>query len=423
MENMATATPALRGEFGSFEYFLTTMHVGELVKSITIPREMDDWESMSLEERYQRDININRVRREIAPYFAGDENRFSSALILAVRNDDGMKFEPLNEVVDVKRIPGLYRTASSNIGFLIRDGGEVLVPLDGQHRAKAFKFAIDGQDDKGRPIVNSKGEEISNTTLAADEVAVILVRFDTEGSRRIFNKVNQYAKPTGRGQNLVTADDDAVAVISRRMISDDGLIPAELVRWQSNTLSAKAPEFTTLATLADANEAIITAGCSPAGKLRDADDAQQELYYREVVDVWNDLLTKIEWFAESLADTSSTGTDRRIEIRSTCLLGKPIGQLSLVRGFLLLRERSAGVSIGELCDRLNRIDWSLTWDGWEGVLVNKNSSVMSGKTTVNFAAQFIAYLGGSEITDDERKNLIERIAGSDTDYQLPGPVV
>lgn len=420
---MATATPALRGEFGSFEYFLTTMHVGELVKSITIPREMDDWESMSLEERYQRDININRVRREIAPYFAGDENRFSSALILAVRNDDGMKFEPLNEVVDVKRIPGLYRTASSNIGFLIRDGGEVLVPLDGQHRAKAFKFAIDGQDDKGRPIVDSKGEEISNTTLAADEVAVILVRFDTEGSRRIFNKVNQYAKPTGRGQNLITADDDAIAVISRRMISDDGLIPAELVRWQSNTLSAKAPEFTTLATLADANEAIITAGCSPAGKLRDADDAQQELYYREVVDVWNDLLTKIEWFAESLADTSVTGVERRIEIRATCLLGKPIGQLSLVRGFLLLRERSAGVSVGELCNRLNRINWSLTWEGWEDVLVNKNGRVMSGKTTVNFAAQFIAYLGGGEITDDERKSLIEHIAGRDTDYQLPDPVV
>lgn len=420
---MATATPALRGEFGSFEYFLTTMHVGELVKSITIPREMDDWESMSLEERYQRDININRVRREIAPYFAGDENRFSSALILAVRNDEGMKFEPLNEVVDVKRIPGLYRTASNNIGFLIRDGGEVLVPLDGQHRAKAFKFAIDGQDDKGRPIVNGKGEEISNTTLAADEVAVILVRFDTEGSRRIFNKVNQYAKPTGRGQNLITADDDAIAVISRRMISDDGLIPAELVRWQSNTLSAKAPEFTTLATLADANEAIITAGCSPAGKLRDADDAQQELYYREVVDVWNDLLTKIEWFAQSLADTSATGVERRIEIRATCLLGKPIGQLSLVRGFLLLRERSAGVSVGELCNRLNRIDWSLTWGDWKDVLVNKNGNVMSGKTTVNFAAQFIAYLAGAEITDDERKSLIQHIAGPDTDYQLPKPVV
>ena len=420
---MATATPALRGEFGSFEYFLTTMHVGELVKSITIPREMDDWESMSLEERYQRDININRVRREIAPYFAGDENRFSSALILAVRNDEGMKFEPLNEVVDVKRIPGLYRTASNNIGFLIRDGGEVLVPLDGQHRAKAFKFAIDGQDDKGRPIVNGKGEEISNTTLAADEVAVILVRFDTEGSRRIFNKVNQYAKPTGRGQNLITADDDAIAVISRRMISDDGLIPAELVRWQSNTLSAKAPEFTTLATLADANEAIITAGCSPAGKLRDADDAQQELYYREVVDVWNDLLTKIEWFAQSLADTSPTGVERRIEIRATCLLGKPIGQLSLVRGFLLLRERSTGVSVGELCNRLNRINWSLTSKDWKDVLVNKNGNVMSGKTTVNFAAQFIAYLAGAEITDDERKSLIQHIAGPDTDYQLPKPVV
>ena len=420
---MATAIPALRGNFGSFEYFLTTMHVGELVKSITIPRDMDDWESMSLEERYQRDININRVRKEIAPYFASDANRFSSALILAVKHDAGMKFEPLNEVLDVKRIPGLYRTAGQNIGFLIREGGEVLVPLDGQHRAKAFKFAIDGQDDRGRAIVNSKGEEISDTKLASDEVAVILVRFDKEGSRRIFNKVNQYAKPTGRGQNLITADDDAIAIISRRMISDDGLIPAELVRWESNTLNAKSPEFTTLATLADANEAIITAGCSPAGKLKDADEAQQELYYKEVIDVWNNLLTKIEWFAESLADTASTGASRRIEIRAECLLGKPIGQLSLVRGFLLMRERCPGVSIGELCNRLNRIDWSLAWEGWESILVNRNGSVMSGKTTVNYAAQFIAYQGGAELTDDERAKLIEHIAGDDENYRLPDPVV
>lgn len=420
---MATAIPALRGEFGSFEYFLTTMHVGELVKSITIPRDMDDWESLSLEERYQRDININRVRREIAPYFAGDENRFSSALILAVKNDEGMKFEPLDRVLDFKRVPGLYQAAGQNIGFLIREGGEVLVPLDGQHRAKAFKFAIDGQDDKGRAIVDGKGKEISDTTLAADEVAVILVRFDREGSRRIFNKVNQYAKPTGRGQNLITADDDAIAVISRRVISDDGLIPAELVRWESNTLSAKAPEFTTLATLADANEAIITAGCSPAGKLKDADEAQQELYYREVVDVWNDLLTKIEWFAEALADPSATGKARRIEIRSECLLGKPIGQLALVRGFLLLRDKSPGISVGEICNRLNRIDWAIEAKHWEGVLVNRNGRVMSGKTTVNFAAQFIAHLAGAELTDDERAVLANHIAGDDEDYDLPEPVV
>ena len=55
--------------------------------------------------------------------------------------------------------------------------------------------------------------------------------------------------------------------------------------------------------------------------------------------------------------------------------------------------------------------------------MNKNGNVMSGKTTVNFAAQFIAYLAGAEITDDERKSLIQHIAGSDTDYQLPDPVV
>lgn len=47
---------------------------------------------------------------------------------------------------------------------------------------------------------------------------------------------------------------------------------------------------------------------------------------------------------------------------------------------------------------------------------------MSGKTTVNFAAQFIAYLAGAELTDDERATLANHIAGDDESYDLPEPV-
>ena len=38
---MASTLPALRGNFGSLEYWLTTMKVGELLKHITIPKELD----------------------------------------------------------------------------------------------------------------------------------------------------------------------------------------------------------------------------------------------------------------------------------------------------------------------------------------------------------------------------------------------
>ena len=95
---MPTTIPALRGNFGATEYFLTTMNIGEFVRNVQFPQELPDWGSLSLEDKYQREISVRRVRNEIAPYFASDPDRFSSALVLAAINDDKMVFEPLSNV-------------------------------------------------------------------------------------------------------------------------------------------------------------------------------------------------------------------------------------------------------------------------------------------------------------------------------------
>jgi len=93
---MPTTIPALRGNFGSTEYWVTTMNIGEFVKSVHFPQDLPGWEDMSIEEKYQREINLRRVRNEIAPYFASDPERFSSSLVLAVMNSEEMVFEPLS---------------------------------------------------------------------------------------------------------------------------------------------------------------------------------------------------------------------------------------------------------------------------------------------------------------------------------------
>lgn len=92
---MPTTIPALRGNFGATEYWITTMNIGEFVRNVHFPQELSDWENLSIEEKYQREINLRRVRNEIAPYFATDHDRFSGSLVLAVMNDDQMVFEPL----------------------------------------------------------------------------------------------------------------------------------------------------------------------------------------------------------------------------------------------------------------------------------------------------------------------------------------
>lgn len=424
---MPSTVPAMRGNFGSHEYYLTTMHVGELVKSITIPKDIPGWETLSIEERFQRDIKLNRVKKDIAPYFANDPERFSSALILAVQNHEGMQFESIGKLGANRHLPQLYVSAAENIGFLTFAGGEVFVPLDGQHRAKAFEYAIRGTDDANRPIAGVSG----NTGLANEDVAVLLVRFETEPSRRIFNKVNRYAKPTTKGDNLIIDDDDVIAVITRGMFSgEDGkkpLIPSRLVRYESNTLNVRAPEFTTLATLYDANVEIAKLEPSLPGKtkVQDAPPEVWTVYKRAIHEVWSLLLDKddgIELFGEALSDTDETGDDRRREVRRDTLLGKPIGQIALVRAFLQIRERAYGVSPEDICDRLNRVDWRLDDPQWVGVLMNPNGRVMSGKTTVNMAADFIAHLCGAALTEDERIRLREHIWGAGTEQELPAPV-
>ena len=237
---MATTIPAIQGKFGSTDYWVTTMKARELASSLTIPKDVSGWEEMSIEEKYQRDIGISRVKKFIAPYLANDPDRFFGSLIVTVINDEGMSFE---SVTDVANLSQLYSTSAAGMGFLTLSGGEVLVPLDGQHRLKAIQFAITGKDDTGKDIPNID----SNSDLANEDVTVIFIRHDPQKSRKIFNKVNRYAKPTSKSQNLITDDDDIIAVITREIAND--IIGSRLVNFSSNTLPANALEFTTLSTL------------------------------------------------------------------------------------------------------------------------------------------------------------------------------
>ena len=419
---MPTAIPALRGTFGSTEYYLTTMGIGEFVRSVQFPEDLPDWEQLSIEEKYQRQINFRRVRNEIAPYFASDPDRFSGSLVLAVINDDDMVFEPLpNFGAGRNPVPQLYQSAAHNMGFLTLEGTEVLVPLDGQHRAKAFKFAIEGADDNNRPIAGIK----ANQDLARDQVAVILVRFNPVRARRIFNKLNRYAKPTTAGDNLITDDDDAIAVITRELLGEDGVIPSRLVRIGGNTLPSNALEFTTLATFYACNEAMILGlGVVGKGSPKQMPEEQRELVLEQIRLIWEKLLSKIDLWSTALEEPLEQGDNIRMEIREQTLLGKPIAQLSLVRGFLMMRERCVGVSEDDLCGRLNRINWDANDSAWHGVLMNPNGRVMAGRGTVNRACEFIAHLGGAELTEEEDQRLREHIHGDEWEqHPLPDPVV
>ena len=401
---MATTVPAMKARLGDTDYFILSMKAQELTEKVRIPKELEGWEDMSLEEIYQRDLNYNRVRKQIAPYLANDDSRFFGSIIVAAINfGENVLFEPLTDLAK-KELKGPYKASAASMGFLTFTGGEVFVPLDGQHRLKAIEFAVTGRDERGQDI----GDITPCTDLAKEDVTVILVPYESKKARRIFTKVNSYAKATTTGQNIITDDDDIVAVLARGITND--LIGARLVKYRTNTLTSKDPHFTTLAIVYRCNEFIINE-TFPTGKIdksRLPSKDRIRLYRDKVHEVWELLLEEIDVFAHALSDKEESGDAKRAEIRGSNLLGKPVPQECLVRAFMRLTNLPTGLSYDEACKRLNDLPWSINseelriWDrvlwtgGVDGKIITKNR---------NLATDLVGYLAGEKLGVEELSEL------------------
>ena len=397
---MASVHPAMHGKFGSTEYYMITMKANDVANQLVIPKEMPDWDELELEDRFQREINYNRVRKQIAPYLANDPDRFFGALIVDVVNPGQMDFEAMDSVSS--KFPKLYQTAAKSFGFLTLSGGEMLVPLDGQHRLAAIQFALSGKDEKQRPIQGVA----PNPDLANDDVLLIMIRHEPDKGRRIFNKVNRYAKATTKSENLITADDDIMAIIAREISNE--LIGSRLVNYRSNTLSVSSTQFMTLPTIYEATKFVLE---EHFGKINDQslpDSKTRDLYRDLAFEYWKHLLDGVSIYQSARADAEEAGDAKRIEIRKTLLLGKPIAQLVLMIAVVRLKssERADGsrFSWEGVVERINEVDWTIEDPMWQRILMN-GTRIVSGRQAANFAGRFVAYYLGESLDAVELKNL------------------
>lgn len=404
---MSTTIAAMKGRLGQTDYYVLSMKAQELVNKVKIPKEIEGWDDLSVEERYQRDINYNRVRTQIAPYLANNDTRFFGAIIVAAMNfDDNVEFEPLSDVM-AKGVPVRYRAEAESMGFLNFRGGELLVPLDGQHRLKAIQFALTGRDQRSVDIAGVK----PCAQLAQDDVTVILVPYEEKKARHIFTRVNKYAKRTTTGQEIVTDDDDVVAVLSREVANN--LVGGRLAKYTSNTLGPKDVEFTTLAIIYNCNDAIVES-TFPHGKLDKAQwpkREEEQLYRKKIMEVWETLLDSIDVFADAISDKTVAGDEKRQKIRGSNLLGKPVTQECVVRAFLQLTGGTTNMGAADACDKLNSLPWNISEDNvkkWQQVLWT--GGVKGGRIITKnrkLAARMIAYMAGERITEAQRDALLE----------------
>lgn len=400
---MASVYPAMKGKFGSTEYFMLRMKAGDVANQLVIPKEMRGWKALDLEERFQRQINYNRVNKQIAPYLSKDPDRFFGALIVSVFNHEGMEFESASDML--RGIHKLYRNAAESFGFLILSGGEILVPLDGQHRLAALQAAISGKDEKQQEIP----KVVPNRELANDDVMLIMIRDDPQQDpqkgRRIFNKVNRYAKATSASENLITADDDVTAVISREIANE--LIGSALVNYQSNTLSNTTHYFTTLSTIHKATKAVLEGRFGKINTSTLPEEAKITSYKGTAKEYWEKLLGIVKNYHSAILTEGTEGNKQRVKMRRVSLLGKPVSQLALMLAIIRLTNKVDGdgskLSWDTIVERINAADWANDNPMWQNILMNGSKIVSNDR--VPFASRFIAYYLGEFLTEPELDKL------------------
>ena len=413
---MAYTIPCIKGKLGSTPYYLGTMKAEELVGMAKPASRLEEWEKFTIEERMQRELNDTRVKNEIAPYIANDPNRFFGSLVVLVYKPEVFGFEGFADLkVD---LPLSYSAAKQKMGFLTIEGGQ-LVALDGQHRLAGLEAVVQ------RRVQGNFADQVPNDDIS---VVFIMLGDDMLKVRQIFNKVNRYAKTTSRGDNIITSEEDGIAIITRWLLRKDEPLGTTrnnelLVNWKSNTLSARSVQWTTISAVYFAVKDIVeyegfdfnVKKGLRRGSFRPSDDLIEEAYNR-TLDWWNVLLADIDGLKWAIGDPATIPEFRQDE-NLYSLLFRPIGIMALVKGLCLAKKRSdskgQSASLATLVEQANQIDWKVRTGSavnslWVETIIRVDGRMSTATESVAVAAGLVAYLIGKEYMDNEEINHFQR---------------
>ena len=425
---MSYLFPAIRGRMGSTDYFQANITARDLASIAKTAGELEEWKNWSIFERFQREIASRRVEKEIVPYLVRTKDRFFGALIVLVYKPRVFDFEPLSQMN--RALPGAYREASDSIGFLTIEGGDLVV-LDGQHRLAALRGVVTA----GNELEGPYRDDVVN-----DELCVIFIGHESfEKTRRIFNKVNRYAKPTSDSDNILTSEDDGCAIVSRWLVEEvpplglSGPVPPfstfkeltgePLVEWRSSQLTLTSYRITSLVTVYATVQTILAANnienFDERHRVNRPSDRELQRAYTAAAQWWGAVLEGFSVFRAARERPTSIPDLRSYHSRYGLLL-TPAGQQCLMRGLQDVFNR--GVAIDEAIARANRLEWRRSDPIWTDTIVYASGAMNAKESSVRLAGRLAAYRMAGRLWDTAevlqlREDLRE--AKADDGFHLP----
>jgi DGQHR domain-containing protein len=279
-------------------------------------------------------------------------------------------------------------------GVLSFDGRQDYYALDGQHRLAAIKALVDPNSDVyGDAPQGFKDEEISVIVVVPSEAETtdaFLRRY-----RRLFGNLNRYAKPMDQVTNIIMDEDDAFAIITRRLISEHEFFSysgrqkdsAVVKMIKGKNLRRTDAYFTSLETLYELNITLLSSKMRKNGgwnndgenldsfrRFRPEEDLIDSLF-DELTLYWNGLINELPVLREvpvKMRDHAAPSGDGTTQDN---LLFWPIGQelLAEVARDLLNNRLNNGpptsASVSFALKGLKGLNWNLHRAPWRNLLL------------------------------------------------------
>lgn len=378
--------PALKARMGSWTYYVVKMTMKDIVKEVGFASEI--YSNKTLDDAIQRSLSESRVKKEIVQYLGLRNDRFFSSIVVAALGGNPT-FMPVDIADDPKF--ALLKPAGIHdaFGVLTFDGGQNYFALDGQHRLKAIKTLIE-QSESDVPDVP--------VGFLDEQVSVIMIVRQEPGDaefmksyRRIFSSLNRYAKPTDRDTNIIMDEDDAIAILTRRLIIEHDFFvwrgapdTSPLLKTRGKNLTSGDSYFTTLQTLYSMNETLLRTAERDHLWTRSRDykqfrppEDELDAMFSELMIYWNSILAEIAVLKRDPTEMREhyAGLDNQ-ESHEDHLLFWPIGQEMFASVARILMNRRLPDPIAPTeehvrsCIRvLSKVEWDLRRPPWMGLLL------------------------------------------------------
>ena len=240
-----------------------------------------------------------------------------------------------------------------------------------------------------------------------------------ERTRRLFSTLNRYAKPVDMMDIIALDEDDAIAIVTRKLMEEYPLFKEHRI----SVLKGKAVPvtdrkcFTNITTLYEVNDIILA---SERGrkwiefKRFRRPDSQLTILYEKATDFWNLMVHSFPPLADVQNSQSGEGVAGQYRNRGGGhLLFRTIGLLSMARAIKI----AVGIdgTLASWIGMFAKIPMNLAAEPWVGLFWDPSENTMIiRKENQNTATMLLLYMAGLDLasfkTSEER--LKERYASA-----------